>query len=171
MRNQLLASVRLVPPGLAMLAVVVCGACAGGGRSGGVRLPSAPAAAEASSPLEGEWTLTSFRLADGSTRKVSGFLRFDRFSNISLHAEVAPDDPSARPPRTVVADFTAKASLGSGQFDFVGLAMGVGADRLTSDAVTMDEWRYYELDGATLRVSARDRGGRTAATLVFERAR
>ena len=88
-----------------------------------------------------------------------------------MHAELAPDDPTARPPRTVVADFTAKASTGAGQFDYVGLSMGVGAERLTEDAVSMAEWRHYELAGDSLRVIARDRAGRAAATLVFERAR
>lgn len=152
--------------------IVVTSACASGG--GGSRpatgVPSPPSG-EVGSPLEGEWRLTSFQLADGSTRQVNGFLRFDRFSNISVHAELAPNDPSARPPRTVVADFTAKAQAGAGEFDYVGLAMGVGAERLTEDAVNMSEWRHYELAGDTLRVSARDRAGRAAATLVFERAR
>jgi hypothetical protein len=81
--------------------------------------------------LQGEWRLTAFQLADGSTRQVNGFLRFDRFSNITLHAELAPNEPVARPPRTVVADFTAKAQAGAGQFDYVGLSMGVGPERLT----------------------------------------
>jgi hypothetical protein len=111
------------------------------------------------------------QLADGASRRVTGFLRFDRFSNISVHAELAPDEPVARPPRTVVADFTAKAQAGGAEFDYAGLSVGVGAERLTADAVNMAEWRHYELSGDTLRVSARDRAGRAAATLVFERVR
>lgn len=150
--------------------VVVTSACASGG--GRARPPAgAPAAADAASPLEGEWRLTTMQLADGASRRVTGFLRFDRFSNISVHAELAPDEPVARPPRTVVADFTAKAQAGGSEFDYAGLSVGVGAERLTDDAVNMAEWRHYELNGDTLRVSARDRAGRAAATLVFERVR
>ena len=113
----------------------------------------------------------TLQLADGGSRRVTGFLRFDRFSNITVKAELAPDEPVARPPRTVVADFTAKARAGVGEFDYAGLAVGVGPERLTDDAANMAEWRHYELSGDTLRVSARDRAGRPAATLVFERVR
>lgn len=157
--------------GLVVAALVaVASACAsGGGRSRPAT--SAPPAADAASPLEGEWRLTTMQLADGSSRRVTGFLRFDRFSNITVHVELAPDEPVARPPRTVVADFTAKAQPGDGAFDYTGLSVGVGAERLTEDAANMAEWRHYELSGDTLRVSARDRSGRAAATLVFERAR
>lgn len=147
--------------------VVMTTACASGGGS----RPAVAAPPPSPAPLEGEWRLTAFQLADGSSRKVTGFLRFDRFSNITVHAELAPDDPAARPPRTVVADFTAKAQGGEGELDYIGLAMGVGPERLTPDAVSMAEWRYYELSGDTLRMSARDRSGRAAATLVFARVR
>ena len=150
--------------------VLATAACAsGGGRSRPAT--SAPPAADAASPLEGEWRLTSMQLADGGSRRVTGFLRFDRFSTITVKAELSPDEPVARPPRTVVADFTAKAQADGGEFNFAGLSVGVGAERLTDDAVNMTEWRHYELSGDTLRVSARDRGGRAAATLVFERVR
>lgn len=158
--------------GLAVVALVaVTTACAsGGGRSRPVT-SAPPPAADAASPLEGEWRLSAMQLADGASRRVTGFLRFDRFSNITVRAELAPDEPAARPPRTVVADFTAKAQTGGGEFDYAGLSVGVGAERLTDDAVNMAEWRHYELSGNTLRVSARDRAGRPAATLVFERVR
>lgn len=158
--------------GLVVAALVaVTSACAsGGGRSRPVA-SAPPPAADAASPLEGEWRLTTMQLADGTSRRVTGFLRFDRFSNITVHVELAPDEPVARPPRTVVADFTAKAQPGDGAFDYTGLSVGVGAERLTEDAANMAEWRHYELSGDTLRVSARDRSGRAAATLVFERAR
>jgi hypothetical protein len=162
------------PPALRLAvvaaAVIACVACSGGGgRRIGLPAPAAPPAADAS-PLEGQWTLRSMELANGSTRRVSGSLSFDRNSTLSLRAEVTPDDPSARPPRTVVADFTARAAAADGQFSFAGLSMRVGAERLTEDAVPMDQWRHYELAGSTLRVSVRDGAGRRAATLVFERA-
>jgi hypothetical protein len=158
--------------GLVVAALVaVTTACASGGGRSRPATSAPPPAADAASPLEGEWRLTTMQLADGSSRRVTGFLRFDRFSNISVHAELAPDEPVARPPRTVVADFTAKAQPGDGAFDYTGLSVGVGAERLTEDAANMAEWRHYELSGDTLRVSARDRAGRTAATLVFQRAR
>jgi hypothetical protein len=158
--------------GLAVAAlVIVTGACASGGGGRARPTATAPPAADAASPLAGEWRLITMQLADGSSRRVTGFLRFDRFSNIAVHAELAPDEPGARPPRTVVADFTAKAQPGDGAFDYAGLSLGVGAERLTEDATDMAEWRHYELAGDTLRVSARDRAGRAAATLVFERVR
>lgn len=141
-------------------------ACAsGGGRS----RPAASSTPVSNSPLEGQWRLVSFEVADGSTRKVTGFLTVDRFSTMTVHAELAPDEPVARPPRTVVADFTAKASADAGKLDFTGLSMGVGNDRLTDDAVPMDEWSNYDVNGDTLRLFARDRAGRPAATLVFQR--
>jgi hypothetical protein len=49
--------------------------------------------------------------------------------------------------------------------------MGVDSDRLTEDAVRMEEWRHYELAGDTLRLSVRGGGGQPGATLVFQRAR
>jgi hypothetical protein len=109
------------------------------------------------------------QLADGSSRRMSGFLRFERSGTMAVHAELALDEPAARPPRTVVADFTTKASPADGRFDFAGLSMGVSAERLTEDAVPMEEWRHYEMNGGTLRLSVRDRAGRPAATLVFEK--
>jgi hypothetical protein len=147
-------------------------ACAGGGGGRVPRLPDAapPATSQGDSgprsQLEGEWTLVGMETASGP-RKASGFMRYDRFANITLHAELAGDDPAARPPRTVVADFTAKASPEGGELDYTGLQMGVPTDRLAPDAAPMTEWRRYELSGDTLRLSVR--GGN--ATLVFQRAR
>jgi hypothetical protein len=166
----------LIPSSLARGLVVaalaaVTAACASGGGSSRPGTSAPPPAAGVASSLEGEWRLTTMQLAGGGSRRVTGFLRFDRFSNITVKAELAPDEPAARPPRTVVADFTAKAQASDGEFDYAGLAVGVGADRLTDDAVNMAEWRHYEISGDTLRVSARDRAGRPAATLVFERVR
>jgi hypothetical protein len=156
----------------ALFFALIATACASGG--GGIRPPAGSPSAPADSPrsaIEGEWRLVSFELADGTTRRVSGHLRYDRFSTLSVHAELAPDDPAAQPPRLVVADFTARASPGNGEFDYVGLTMGVGAERLTPDAVNMAEWRHFDLSGDTLRLHARGRDGRPGATLVFARAR
>lgn len=157
------------PAGVAVLLVlvgVVHAGCGGGG--GRLRIPdTAPPAASdgARSALEGEWTLVGLETASGP-RRVSGYLRYDRFANISVHAELAADDPSARPPRTVVADFTAKASPEGGQLDYVGLRTGVDADRLAQDAAPMGEWQVYQVDGDTLRLSVRGGG----ATMTFRRA-
>lgn len=159
--------VRLV----AVVAGIACASCGGGGGGRRPVLTAPPPSADVASPLEGEWRLTAFQLADGSSRRVSGFLRYDASATLAMHAELATDEPTARPPRTIVADFTAKASSDGGQFGFAGLSMGVGAERLIADAVAMEEWRHYELQGDTLRVSAFDRAGRPGATLVFERVR
>ncbi|MCC6990442.1 MAG: hypothetical protein IT181_15655 [Acidobacteria bacterium] len=145
-----------------------------GGSGGGLRIPQVTpqstetAADPARAALEGEWRLVSMDTA-GGPRQVTGFLRYDRFSTLTVHAELAAGDPAARAPQTVVAAFTAKASPASGAFDYAGLTETVGRERLTPDAVDMREWRYFEVDGDTLRVSAR--GGPSAATLVFQRAR
>jgi hypothetical protein len=152
---------------LLVAAVIVQPACGGGGRI--LRTPDStpPAASDPErAALEGEWTLIGLETASGA-RRVSGYLRYDRFANISVHAELTADDPGARPPRLVVADFTAKASPQGGQLDYVGLQTGVDADRLAQDAAPMGEWRTYQLDGDTLRLSVRGGG----ATLVFRRAR
>ena len=153
--------------------VLTLAASACGGSGGGLRIPQAtPPSADASSSdparaaLEGEWRLVSMETANGP-RRVTGFLRYDRFSTLTLRAELAPDEPAGRAPQTVVAAFTAKASVAGGAFDFAGLTEDVGRERLTPDAVDMREWRYVQVDGDTLRVSAR--GGRSPATLVFQR--
>lgn len=155
-----------MPALAAVLAVTLISCGGGGGRI--VRAPSegAPPAPGLRGQLEGEWTLVGLETADG-VRRVSGFLRYDRFANITVRAELAADDPGVRPPRTVVADFTAKASPDGGELDYTGLQSGSGAERLAQDAVRMDEWRYFELSGDTLRLSVR--GG--SATLIFQRAK
>lgn len=155
---------------VAIVATAICLSCGGGGgRARPAVSAPPPDTGTTASPFEGEWRLTGMQLGDGSTRRVSGFLRFDRFGTMTVHAELAADEPTARPPRTVVADFTTKASPADGRFDFAGLSMGVGTERLIEDAVAMEEWRHYEIDGRTLRLSVRDRAGRPAATLVFEK--
>jgi len=145
-------------------------ACLSGGGRRVEPVPSAPGT-PASSPLEGEWRLVALHLADGASRRVTGSLRYDRFATISVKAELAADEPAARPPRTVIADFTAKAQPQDGQFTFAALSSGTEPERLSQEAVSMGEWRHYELAGDTLRVSVRDSGGRATATLVFERVR
>lgn len=155
-----------------LVLALVAWSCAGsGGRV--LRAPDAPAGAASTDParaaLEGEWQLVALQTADGGSRRVTGFFRYDRFANLTVRAELAADEPAARPPQTVVAAFTAKAALADGAFDYTGLSEDVGRERLMPDAVDMREWRYYALDGSSLRVFVRDRAGRPAATLVFQR--
>jgi hypothetical protein len=146
---------------------VAATACASGG-GGVMRAPTTPPPAvgdgASQSPLEGEWTLVGLETASGP-RRATGYLRYDRFDNITVHAELAGDDPAARPPRTVVADFTAKASAQGNELDYTGLQVGVGTERLAPDAAPMAEWRRFEVSGDTLRLSARSGN----ATLVFRR--
>lgn len=159
---------RLFSAAIAVGAAVATLACGG---SGGIRIPRVnppndTGASDATrAALEGEWRLVAMETASGD-RRVTGFLRYDRFATLTLRAELAPDEPSARAPQTVVAAFTAKASPSGGAFDYAGLTEEVGRERLTPDAVDMREWRYFEIDGETLRVSAR---GARSATLVFQR--
>ncbi|MEP7116138.1 MAG: hypothetical protein ABI880_01045 [Acidobacteriota bacterium] len=151
------------------LATWSCGGSGGGMRAPRAIEPPAAAVAAARPPLEGEWRLVSMQMADGASRRVTGFLRVDRFANLTVRAALAADEPAARAPQTVVAAFTAKAVLVGDVLDYTGLNRDVGSDQLTPDAVEMGAWRYVELDGQTLRLSVRDRGGRAAATLVFQR--
>ena len=159
---------RLLLATLLLTVGVLHSGCGGGGRV--VRAPgSSPPASQSDAvraQLEGEWTLVGLETASGA-RRVNGFLRYDRFANIAVHAELAPDDPAARPPRTVVADFTAKASPAQGELEYIGLQSGVDLERLTQDAVRMEEWRLFQVSGDALRLSVRGGG----ATLVFQRAR
>ena len=161
------------PVGPLMLALAASSCASGGG--GSVRAPQASTGQAAGSTdptrasLEGEWRLLSMQMADGATRRVTGFLRYDRFANLTLRAELEADDPAARGSHTVVAAFTAKASPGAGELEYVGLHDDVTPDRLTADAVSMAEWRYFELVGDALRLFVRDSAGRPAATLVFQR--
>ena len=143
-----------------------------GGSGGRIQLPSStpPQAADQGTrpPLEGEWTLVALDTR-GGRRQVSGFLRYDRFANLTVRAELAADEPTARAPQNVVAAFTAKASPSGGAFEFAGLREDVGRERLMPDAVDMSEWRYFEFAGPSLRLFVRDRAGRPTATLVFQR--
>ena len=49
--------------------------------------PDAPPAAASTDPtraaLEGEWRLVAMQTADGGSRKVTGFLRYDRFATLT----------------------------------------------------------------------------------------
>ncbi len=167
---------RLSTAAVPLMLALAASSCASGG-GGSVRAPqdSTGQAAGSTDPtrasLEGEWRLLSMQMADGATRRVAGFLRYDRFANLTVRAELASDDPAASGSHTVVAAFSAKASPGAGELEYVGLRDDVAPDRLTADAVSMAEWRYFELGGDTLRLFVRDRAGRPAATLVFERGR
>ncbi len=158
-----------------MLGLVLAAASCASSGGGGVRAPQSSAGEGSGSTdptrasLEGEWRLVSLQMADGATRRVTGFLRYDRFANLTLRAELAADDPAVRGAHTVVAAFTAKASPGAGELEYVGLHDDVTPDRLTADAVSMAEWRYFELGGDALRLFVRDSAGRPAATLVFQR--
>ncbi len=155
-----------------LVLAVAASSCAGsGGRV--MRAPESPAGPASADPvraaLEGEWRLVAMQAADGGSRKVTGFLRYDRFANLTMRAELAADEPAARAPQNVVAAFTAKATPAGGAFDYTGLSEDVGRERLLPDAVDMNEWRYFEIDGPSLRVFVRDRAGRPAATLLFQR--
>jgi hypothetical protein len=153
---------------LSVAAVMHIACASGGGRA--ARPPDAPAVGQPGphAEFEGEWRLVGLEVG-GAPRKATGYLRYDRFATITVHAELAGDEPSARPPRVVVADFTAKASPSGGQFQYIGLRLGVDRERLTEDAVPMEEWRHYQLSGDTLRLSVGG-GSQPAASLVFQRA-
>src|SRR5262245_56711120 len=53
--------------------------------------------------LRGEWNLVS--LDAQGPRRATGRLTLDEFNNIVVHAELAPGEAGATPPRTVLLDF------------------------------------------------------------------
>jgi hypothetical protein len=110
--------------------VLVATACASGGGRSRPATSAPPPAADAASPLEGEYH-------DAAGRRFTPRHRLPPLRSFLEHREgrTAPDEPVARPPRTVVADFTAKAQAGGRvRLRAVG---GVGPERLTDDAANM----------------------------------
>lgn len=148
-----------------MVAALLGAACLGGG----ARPPRVQAPAPAAGGLQGEWELVSLE-AQGQPLRVSGRLTLDGFSNIAVHAELAPGEAGATPPRVVLLDFTAKASAADGRLTYVGIERRAPPDRMMPTASEPEDWRHYTLEGDQLTLWQESGGARTGV-LTFRRVR
>jgi hypothetical protein len=155
----------------ALLMAVALAACAGAGS----RVQTTPAGSPASvdQELRGSWQLVGLEVQrDGRLvpRDARGELTYDEFANISVQVELLPSNPDVTPPRVVLLDFTAKASLDRdrGEVAYIGLQPRAPSARRIPDAVAPAEWRHFQLEGDVLRLSVVE-GGRPVGTLTWRR--
>ncbi len=124
--------------------------------------------------MQGTWELVAFDTfpfpGAREPKQATGRLTFDQFANIAVHAEFDPAQPGVTPPRTVFLDFRAKAAVGpGGNVRYIGTEKLAPVERMAPEAVEPAEWSHIELEGDTLRLSARGEGGRPLGTLTFRR--
>ena len=154
------------------LAVLVTTACLGG--SGGGARPrvtaAAPPAGSAESVLRGQWDLVGLEV-QGQPRQAAGRLSFDEFNNIAVRAELAPTEAGVTPPRVVLLDFSAKATVCGNELNYVGLERRAPAEQMVPTASEPSAWRYYSVDGDTLQMWQENPGGQRVGVLTFHRAR
>lgn len=160
----------MLGPGVvfAVLAVTACG----GGAARVTTPPPPPESGRVESRLVGQWELVAFEVErDGrvEVRPAKGTLSYDAFATIAARVELLPGDPGSTPPRVVLLDFTAKATADASgaELSYLGLQSRAGAGQLAPDAVPPHEWRRYEVDADTLRLSVSADGAR--ATLTWRR--
>lgn len=144
-------------------------ACMGGG--GGGRRPAvtrAPSSA-AEAALRGQWELVTIE-AQGEARQADGSLSFDENNRMTLRAELEAGEGGAVPPRTVVLDFAAVASVsGPSELTFVGLQTRAPQEQMVPTASDPSAWRHFSVEGDTLRVWQTGPDGQPAGVLVFRR--
>jgi hypothetical protein len=105
------------------LATVAC--MGGGGRRPSVSASQPPSLSPTEAALLGQWELVGLE-AQGQPRQAAGRLSFDEFNNIAVRAELAPGEAGVTPPRVVLLDFTAKASVSApDEFTYLGLGRRV----------------------------------------------
>ncbi|MCC7242730.1 MAG: hypothetical protein IT180_12445 [Acidobacteria bacterium] len=157
----------LLHPALGLLVASLSVACAaGGGRPAVTARPPAPSPVETA--LMGQWELVDVE-ARGQTMPASGRLAFDEFNNISVRAELSPGTAEVVPPRVVLLDFQAKAVLSAGQIAYVGLQRRAPSEQMVPTASEPSAWRYFAVNGDTLRVWQAGDDGQPSGTLVFRR--
>jgi hypothetical protein len=154
-----------------LLTVLVTTACLGGGGSRPrVTATAPPAMAATESPLRGQWELTGLE-AQGQPRQASGRLSFDEFSNIDVRAELAPNEAGVTPPRVVLLDFSAKATVSGSELNYIGLERRAPAEEMVPTASEPSAWRHYSVEGDTLQVWQENPGGQRVGVLTFRRVR
>lgn len=152
------------------LCALVTTACLGGGGSrprvsGGPPPSASPAAAV----LQGQWELVTVE-AQGAPRPASGRLSYDEFNNIAVRAELTPE-AGVTPPRVVLLDFAAKATVAGDELNYVALERRAPPEQMIPTAAEPSAWRHFSVEGDTLRVWQEDASGRPIGTMVFRRVR
>ena len=152
--------------------VLSLAACASGGGSRPAVAASRPAAGGAGTVedrLRGSWTLVGLD-AQGQPRRATGSLSFDQFQNLSIQVELDPGEAGVTPPRTVLLDFAAKASVArANELAYLGLERRAPAERMMLSATEPAAWRYFSVEGDTLRLWQADADGNPVGTLTFRR--
>jgi hypothetical protein len=142
-------------------------ACMGGGGRRPAVTPAQSSSAEAS--LRGQWELVTIE-AQGQPRQADGSLSFDENNNIALRAELEPGEAGAEPPRVVVLDFAARASVRrASELTYIGLNPRTPQEQMLPTATDPSEWRHFSVEGDTLRVWHVGPDGQPAGTLIFRR--
>jgi len=157
---------------LTIVLMMTLAACA----SGGARRPESPQArpapASAAGPedlLRGTWEVAGLEAA-GRPRRATGTLSFDEFRNFEVHVELDPGEPGVTPPRTVLLDFRAKASVTGGDaISYLGLEGRMPPERMMISATDPSAWRHFAVEADTLRLWQADETGRPLGTLTFRR--
>ena len=151
------------------LATVAC--MGGGGRRPSVSASRPPTLSPAETALVGQWELVGLE-AQGQPRQATGRLSFDEFNNIAVRAELAPGEAGATPPRVVLLDFTAKASVtASDQLTYLGLERRAPAEQMVPLASDPSAWHHFAVEGDTLRVWQVNPEGQPTGTMTFRRVR
>jgi len=156
-----------------VLTVLATTACLGGGGGGArprVTASAPPAMSAAESALRGQWELVGLE-AQGQPRQAVGRLSFDEFNNIAVRAELAPNEAGVTPPRVVLLDFSAKATVSGSELNYVGLERRAPAEEMLPTASEPSAWRHYSVEGDTLQVWQENPGGQRVGVLTFHRAR
>ncbi len=158
----------LTIPLVALLSLTGCLGGGGGGRRPAVSVDRPPAAAS-EARLQGQWELVNLE-AQGQPLQAQGRLSFDGDRNIAIRAELAPGEQGATPPRVVVLDFSARASVsGPDQLTYVGVQTRAPQEQMIPTATDPGAWRYFAVDGDTLRVWQVGPDGQPAGVMVFRR--
>jgi hypothetical protein len=153
-----------------VLAASMTTACLGGGSRPRVTASAPPAMSPTESALRGQWELTGLE-AQGQPRQATGRLSFDEFNNIAVRAELAPGEAGVTPPRTVLLDFSAKATASGSELTYVALERRAPAEQMVPTASEPSDWRHYAVEGDTLQVWQENPGGQRSGVMTFRRVR